>query len=390
MKYFCYQGNEHDCGFASLKMLLALLTGNRDYLYLRKGEKKESYSFSDLVDVASQHGVTLSGWSIPFSELTNAKLPCLVLIRGNHLVLLKKMNKHYLYFYDPGKGKVKMTHTDFTKIFEEKVLVPIGVDKEIDFKEKAPRIIPIKYTFIHLLIGVVSSALLLLDFYFMKDHENISFVILFLGLFILAELVENWYIFKIIIYFDKKYIPLYFKDKKDKNLDSYQRFLSLKTSFFSSRKSAILFGSLAIVLIVILTFNDLKNLIVVAVLSTYKILELFLTQNKDQKLVRKIADGETKAFDNPRETVTDLLFINDLASQQTFRIASRKCIYTFIMFLLALLMMLLNQQISVNYAVFHFGLYFVIGQGIDALFLFVANHQENQKQYAQFIDKCDL
>lgn len=390
MNYFCYQGNDHDCGFASLKMLLASLSHNHHYLNLKKKTKKEAYTFSDLVQIAAENGIKLNGWNIRFDELSEIKLPCLVLLKGNHLVLLKKISKKKVHFNDPGKGKITMSHEDFAKIFEEKALIADGKEKPFLCREKNPKIVPIKYTISHLLIGVISSALLMLDFYFMKDHENIVFVIVFLGLFILAELVENWYMFKIINYFDNQYLSKFFARNIDKNPENYQKYLNLKTSYFSSRKSSVLFGSFAVVFIVILAINDLKNLIVLGTLATYKILELFICQKGDQSTMDLVTNGESKAFDNPENTVSELRYINDIANGQTLKFACRKCIYTFVMFLLALFMMVINNQISVNYAVFHFGMYFIIGQGLEALFSYVSFHNENKKQIAQFIDKCDL
>ena len=44
MTYFTYQGNDHDCGFACLKMLLATLNKNKSYLYLDKEGKRSEPS----------------------------------------------------------------------------------------------------------------------------------------------------------------------------------------------------------------------------------------------------------------------------------------------------------------------------------------------------------
>ena len=52
MKYFIYQGNDHDCGFAALKMLLANLAKDKSYLYIPKPAKREYYTLEDLNDIA--------------------------------------------------------------------------------------------------------------------------------------------------------------------------------------------------------------------------------------------------------------------------------------------------------------------------------------------------
>ena len=58
MRYFTYQGNDYDCGFASLKMLLCYAHKTPKYLRLAKPEEKRSrYSYRDLLDIAARHGV---------------------------------------------------------------------------------------------------------------------------------------------------------------------------------------------------------------------------------------------------------------------------------------------------------------------------------------------
>ena len=58
---FIYQGNNFDCGYASLKMLLANVHNDKNYLYLSNEKKDESYSLSDLVNIGKKYGVNLIG-----------------------------------------------------------------------------------------------------------------------------------------------------------------------------------------------------------------------------------------------------------------------------------------------------------------------------------------
>ena len=44
MDCFIKQLNEKDCGFASLKMLLAFYSKNKEYLYLKQDLDRENYS----------------------------------------------------------------------------------------------------------------------------------------------------------------------------------------------------------------------------------------------------------------------------------------------------------------------------------------------------------
>ena len=61
-----------------------------------------------------------------------------------------------------------------------------------------------------------------------------------------------------------------------------------------------------------------------------------------------------------------------------------------ILMLLTLFMMILSKTMSVNFAVFHFGIYFIIGQGVTLIFDRITEHQNRVKNIAQFCDRCGL
>ena len=59
MKYFIFQGNDHDCGFAALKMYLAILAKDRSYLYIPKPSKREYYDLFEIANLSKSYGVEL-------------------------------------------------------------------------------------------------------------------------------------------------------------------------------------------------------------------------------------------------------------------------------------------------------------------------------------------
>ena len=119
-KYFVFQGNDHDCGFTSLKILLALIFKNKKYLLLEKpNNKKKYYSYFDLGQIAIQQGVTLKMYEIEKKTqlLHNEKYPLLVDLvtkeKEVHLVVLRKLTKKYAYLTDPNLGYLKIKLEDF-------------------------------------------------------------------------------------------------------------------------------------------------------------------------------------------------------------------------------------------------------------------------------------
>mgnify|MGYP003319725412 CR=1 FL=1 len=121
MKYFIFQGNNHDCGFASLKMLLASISHDKSYLYIPKVTKREYFTVDELANIANDYGVELGQFACDDDYFTKMQCPCITLIDSNHAVLVKKVTKRNITFYDPYNGRVKLKRENFLKRWKLKV-----------------------------------------------------------------------------------------------------------------------------------------------------------------------------------------------------------------------------------------------------------------------------
>ena len=390
MKNFCYQGSEHDCGFAALKMLFSIISKNQNYLYLPKGSHSEPYSLLDLIEIAATHQVNLSGYELEFKKLPEQRFPCLVEVNEKHMVVVTKYKKPYFYVSDPARGKLKMRYDELQKIYAGHALLIESEELDRKFKAEKPRLMPISYGIVHAVVASVLIAMLGLDFYLMNLSENVPFIFMLIMFLIIVEVFENWYLLKMSDYFDNRYIPLFFRKESHQNQDDYKKFLGIKVSLFQSSKSIVVFASLAIILGVLVSINEPKNLLVIALIAIYKALEKYLTQKKDDETVKEMSRQETVAFNNKDKAVNQLLSLNKKSNQFGMVITTRNCFFQLILMLLTLFMMVLSNNMSANYAVFHFGIYFIIGQGISLIVNRLTDHQEQQKNLAQFYDKCGL
>ena len=390
MKNFCYQGSEHDCGFAALKMLFSIISKNQNYLYLPKGSHSEPYSLLDLIEIAATHQVNLSGYELEFKKLPEQRFPCLVEVNEKHMVVVTKYKKPYFYVSDPARGKLKMRYDELQKIYAGHALLIESEELDRKFKAEKPRLMPISYGIVHAVVASVLIAMLGLDFYLMNLSENVPFIFMLIMFLIMVEVFENWYLLKMSDYFDNRYIPLFFRKESHQNQDDYKKFLGIKVSLFQSSKSIVVFASLAIILGVLVSINEPKNLLVIALIAIYKSLEKYLTQKKDDETVKEMSRQETVAFNNKDKAVNQLLSLNKKSNQFGMVITTRNCFFQLILMLLTLFMMVLSNNMSANYAVFHFGIYFIIGQGISLIVNRLTDHQEQQKNLAQFYDKCGL
>ena len=108
--YFISQLGESDCGFTCLKMILAHLHKDRNYLYL-PGEANKEYSFKDLQDIAEKYHVEAHGVRpANLQEVAKAKkswplLTNIKLKKGQrHSVIIKKVTKNKVHYFDPALG----------------------------------------------------------------------------------------------------------------------------------------------------------------------------------------------------------------------------------------------------------------------------------------------
>lgn len=390
MKNFCYQSSEHDCGYASLKMLFAIISKNKNYLYLPKGEQKEHFSFLDLIEIAATHQVNLTGYELEFGKLKEQHLPILIQLSGKHMVVLTKIHKDIYYISDPARGKIRMRHEELQRIYDKRALIVENENLDRKYKVDKPRLMPKTYGVVHVVVALLIVGMLGLDFYLMNLSENVPFIFMLIMFLIMIEVFENWYLFKMSDYFDEKYIQLYFKSSQNQNNEEYQKYLAVKVNLFQSSKSLVVFASLALILGILVSINDPKNILVIAIIALYKALEKYITQRSDEKVVHEMNCQESIAFDHQDQVVSTLINLNKRSNHYGMMITTRNCFFQMILMLLTLFMMVLSKTMSANFAVFHFGVYFVIGQGISLLFDRLTNTQEQKKNLTQFYDKCGL
>ncbi|MDD4154298.1 MAG: cysteine peptidase family C39 domain-containing protein, partial [Bacilli bacterium] len=120
MRYFAFQGNDYDCGFASVKMLLCHAHRSARFLQLAKPPNhRDRYSYRDLLDIAQQNGVTLVAYKLIDKEEISKlrKFPILLSLKNAnnslHLVLLRKIRGQRVYYDDPRQGQSVMNYDDF-------------------------------------------------------------------------------------------------------------------------------------------------------------------------------------------------------------------------------------------------------------------------------------
>ena len=390
-KYFCYQGNNHDCGFAALKMLLATVHENKSFLYLAKNKgKKGNYTFRELIDIAKENGVIMRAYECDNSQLDKITLPCLALINSNHVVMITSLSRKYIKISDPDKGMLKIKRASFEKTWRQRVLEISDVAEHCFHKQNFLTEFPShKNQVIKLIIKFVSTASILTGFFFVKEDSFVFIPIIFLVVFALLELVEKWYKIKEINFFDKTFIQKIFSRKENQNNKTYNLYNEFKKSYCLYFDEFITYSlSFALISFVLIINNPINSIAIIFILLSLLVKKLILgNKRNDQK--REIALLE----DGLSEAKEDYLSIVDkcVSSANNFalKISFEKCIHSFLLIIICILSMIYCKTISVNFILFHFGAFYILSNNMESLISYKENIETYKRLEAQFIDHID-
>ena len=390
MKYFIYQGNDHDCAFAALKMYLATLAKDMSYLHIPKPSKREYYNLADIAHISEDYGVILETYGCSKESYDSFKVPCLTLIDENHTVMIKKRTKRYLVIYDPGRGIIKMQKDEFLRRWRNVVAFTEDAStiKKIDKIRR--NLFPRKIELFSAAVSLFSAGLLIGSFYTLNKVENYVYSLIFLGLFILFQVTEKLLLYKQVYTFDKTYIPKYFESKENCSREKYIKYNEYKKQFFSFNRHLLADVLLAFVITFLLCFNDFKNIFVLLALILFKLLEIIAFSRKEEDTRNYIAELESSEFKNPQVSTNIALSSSTRADSHVFINSLKEIFYIFLSFIFAVLMMFITNNTGCNFVIFHFVMYYAGFNAYSQIVQSLSLRKENKQMEQRFLDSCNL
>ena len=390
MKYFIYQGNDHDCAFAALKIYLATLARDKSYLYIPKPSKREHYNLDDIAHISENYGVSLECYTCTSESYDYLEVPCITLIDENHTVMVKKKNKRYVVLYDPGRGIVKMKRDEFIRRWRNVLLFTEWPDNIKKIDKIRQHLLPPKLELFSALISLLSAGLLIASFYTLNRIENVFYSLIFLGLFIGFQITEKTLLYKQVYTFDNEYIPRYFDSKKNCSKEKYAQYNDYKRQFFTQHRHILADVLLAFTITFLLCFNDFRNIFVLIALVLIKILESILFSKKEQETRNYIAEIENSEFKTPTSSTELALKANMKADNHVFFSSIKEIVYIFGSFAFALGMMFLTNNSGCNFVIFHFVMYYAGFNAYNQLIEGLSKRKETQMMERRFFDSCNL
>lgn len=380
--FFISQVGEQDCAFACLKMMLANFHHDKNYLFLPCENK--SYSFLDLANIASEYNTTLLGIKIGSAEelIHSNNFPFIATLNrkkgAKHSVLVLKVTRKYVIYFDPAIGKRKVAIEMFLEDWTNKALVMKEYTKTkcpkdfTDFVSKRDKIsLPI--------IQIISGLSLIVGTYFL-DKQSLFFIpIIFITIFLISELLFRYSLIGAMRRMDDNIYNFKFRDGVNywqifKDIEKYRvNALSTMPNFINS---CLIVTFISIVFVM----KSAYNAIYILLAFLLSIVEAFVYNPyfKDKSIEVEEKENEIMEVENDFQFKAKS---NEIHSE-AYQLALNKNVYFYIEIAVLLftivVTMILTKNINITYVVFFL-----------CISLFVKNNVTKMLEYSLESEQTD-
>ena len=365
MSYFVEQIKEKDCAFSCLKILLATVHKNKNYLLYPQDQEDHPYSLKDIITLAEKEGVILNAFRLLNKEdiYKEKKFPILALVKDNnllHMIVIYKIRGKKIYIGDPKKGKVKLNEEDFFKIWNNELLL-INDIKKANYKPLKIKSFDKPIVVISAIFQIFSYLALSIAIFFINDEVPFFVPLLLFFIYILLE-------------FAHKQITIYGMKKFDQEINNslpincfqektfYQNISKYKSSFFLIPIQIISSVLTLLLIFVALAINSYLNILNILIIITANLIFYFifnyLTKNKEFEILKNesLINEENKV--NNKKSL--YLSINEKTYQLINLLNLKKYIMLALIIVISLFYSGFSNNISLNFLLFHVFSYYLL------------------------------
>lgn len=388
MRYFIRQIGDKDCAFACLKMLLAIVHKNKDYLYYPQNDCEKSYSLEEIIKIANIEGVILDAFKFKFKKdlLKQSNFPLLVPVKEGkmlHMVLIKKIKNGKIHIYDPKRGKKTYRFDEFDQVWTGQCLEVKEVHKT-DFKLSKLGLIPWQYSVSIYCLQLLSFICLAASMFFIDVHVSFYVPLIFLSVFAITEIIYKRVLISEMKYFDNKILDTSFNGPTIDFKDRYSKMTNFKQIHLGTPIQLVnlcLVSILGLVLLGVNSYINLINFAIIIVVFAIMTIIQFKCLEADNKeidsLERNILEDKiTSNLDFKSRMIT--------IQNKTYKYVNLENIKTYITGFIAVILCLfyssLNDTVSINFLLFHLFLYLTLVKNMSKIFEII-RHVDDYKYY---------
>ena len=383
MSYYIKQIKKNDCGYTSIKMYLASLSKNKDFLFMQDS-KIENLSILEIIELLNKYNVETKAYKNVSKKIIKKIREEFLLINKNensyHCVMVKKVIFNNLLIYDPEKGIYWMKMKD---IINEESIVIFRINKKTKINNYSNGLNKLFSYKIYNLFIVITTFLalfsLIFGLYLMNNNMIVQTLIL-LTLYVLLTLLSQFLtnkLNKIKINKINKYL-LKTHDKIGKNLiESNLNYVLKSTNLISTFLINIVSFIFLITLIVL---NNYKNLLFIFLMIVYFIISRQILNKKITKTKERLNKLENN-LNNCDHIKYDMVNVQiSLESNKLFKLLSiNKYLDIFYSLIISLSICYFSETLNFISLVFYYILFSTIIKLLDGIIKF--NEENNNVKY---------
>ena len=295
--YYIPQVTKSGCGFACLKMLLAIAHKDERYLYLKEDENRGHYSYQDLVNIAQRYEVTLEGAKFPDKDdLRNVKKFPLILtvIKENdvpHAVLATKIRGKRILIQDPEKGVSWQKIDKFVEIWDGTLLSITGVQGR-PFTSRIIDVHDTKGDIISYITQALAASFIAVATFFVKPGGSLLIPLIFCALSLISEILLRFFLLKRMQRCDKYLRMLLPYVQRRDYFEFYKRSQEYKRSSLTMGLNFVFYLLVVILIATISLINSLTFAISIGIAFLVAFIDVFFICPIKRDINRSLEEQE--------------------------------------------------------------------------------------------------
>ncbi|MCH5171670.1 MAG: hypothetical protein J1F31_02410 [Erysipelotrichales bacterium] len=337
MRYQILQSNTYDCGFVVLKVMLANVNRDKNYLLMPelKGRK---YSLLDLKEIAKEHQLGLEGYKIDdIDTLDSFTFPMICQIKKakcEHFILLNKIKNNKYYIFDPSVGEIILSFEEFSEVFNHNIMIISEHQRKKYAIKKGKTDINLLFS---LIFNSVAATLFFISLMFINDYA-LFFLIVGLGMIslLLQKIASQKFIKETNVTYNLNYENLL-------DVSSYQKYMISNITNTPSR--IVMFFALIIMMNNSYAFGYLNVFFILVIIGLYYLL------NSELKY-------ESRKIEYLEQCRHDLNDINKSAIKYGNKVTLIIAMFSVFIAIFVFYMMKLNDLVGIDFFLMQFSLMF--------------------------------
>ncbi|HNX15750.1 MAG TPA: cysteine peptidase family C39 domain-containing protein [Bacilli bacterium] len=381
--YYIPQIGQYDCGFACLKMMLAHVHHDKNYLYLPFRERNQPFSYQQLSNIASQHHLELIGFKVESENeiLNNREFPLLVSLNyeGNnkHAALVSEIKGKTAKIIDPEKGIYHMRLNKFFTLWDKSGLLIKSFERtpcSFIYQNQLKR----KDYVLPFICQIMTAVCGILAVYFITSNVPPFIPIILLVAFIFFEILLRSNLFQTMRKVDDEVVESAVVKSKEYSA-FHQRLEKYKLTAIATPLKFLYAFLVSAFLIFVVIINDPRNIFLIFAPAILAFADAFyvlpnLKKREESILINErvlVLSKDIESFRQREKT------IHEKAYRFGRLTLIKKYSFIFLMLLATCGVMIINQFFSIPYVVFYLCIEFALYTELKSLFSF----PEEKKEY---------